>query len=584
MSHHSDENAVYTSTDSFWEVGNYKRTTKRIEDGNRLCEDLMKLVSERAEIEKMYAKSLKDWAKKWNNTIEKGPEYGTTEAAWKGVLMEAEQRCDLHMRVRENLINEVHSNVKQWQRDSYHKSMMGQLKEKKDIEDMFKKAQKPWAKLLEKVNKQKADYHNACKNERSAQNQERNAGGDSSLSPDQYPDYKTNSIIIMVKKLRDRVSKASEEVSRGREKYDAALRDISDYNPKYIEEMTHVFEKAQEAESKRLMFFKDMLFATHKCLNISNDPSLPRIYEEFNHTVANADYEKDLKWWSNNHGVNMPMNWPSYEEYSEEFRDISGKGKRGGGQIPEGAITLLNQRTVGDDLPDYTPELHRISKKGPKGAVSGGGDITLTSVKGPPNHTSPATSKASDNNRHSAISMMVSNMTHRSLRKHQILSTTMRIPIVKTMVLVVTMTNGTTVIEWLTPVNQEYQCGHFMIMKVLNLMNFHSKLVKFLKNWKMKMNKGGVRVAKMDVSVFILPIMWNVFRLYIYTYIKVLNLCIIMDFTSNWNVTGSLTGVIDPSVTYKGMCHEVSSVQLNEKGFWKLCIVTGFTVTMVNCL
>ncbi|ROT73806.1 protein kinase C and casein kinase substrate in neurons protein 1 isoform X9 [Penaeus vannamei] len=358
MSHHSDENAIYASTDSFWEVGNYKRTTKRIEDGNRLCDDLMKLVSERAEIEKMYAKNLKEWAKKWNNIIEKGPEYGTTEAAWKGVLMEAEQRCELHMRVRENLINDVHSSVKQWQRDNYHKSMMGQLKEKKDIEDMFKKAQKPWAKILEKVNKHKADYHNACKSERSAQNQERNAGGDSSLSPDQ------------VKKLQDRVSKAKEEVSRGREKYELTLREISDYNPKYIEEMIHVFDKAQEAESKRLMFFKDMLFATHKCLNISNDPSLPRIYEEFNHTVANADYEKDLKWWSNNHGVNMPMNWPSFEE--------------------------------------YTPDLHRISKKGTKGAVSGTGDVTLTSVKGPPNHTSPATSKASDNNRHSAISNGVS--------------------------------------------------------------------------------------------------------------------------------------------------------------------------------
>lgn len=50
-----------------------------------------------------------------------GPEYGTTEAAWKGVLMEAEQRCDLHMRVKENLINDVHSNVKQWQRDNFHK-------------------------------------------------------------------------------------------------------------------------------------------------------------------------------------------------------------------------------------------------------------------------------------------------------------------------------------------------------------------------------------------------------------------------------------------------------------------------------
>lgn len=35
----------------------------------------MKLVSERAEIEKMYAKSLKEWAKKWNNIIEKGKTY-----------------------------------------------------------------------------------------------------------------------------------------------------------------------------------------------------------------------------------------------------------------------------------------------------------------------------------------------------------------------------------------------------------------------------------------------------------------------------------------------------------------------------
>lgn len=53
------------------------------------------------------------------------------------------------------------------------------------MEDSFKKAQKPWAKLLAKVDKAKADYHNACKTEKSAANQERNATGDSSLSQDQ---------------------------------------------------------------------------------------------------------------------------------------------------------------------------------------------------------------------------------------------------------------------------------------------------------------------------------------------------------------------------------------------------------------
>ncbi len=62
---------------------------------------------------------------------------------------------------------------------------MMQLKEKKEMDDQFKKAQKPWAKYLAKVNKCKLDYHNACKNERTAINQERNANADSSLSQDQ---------------------------------------------------------------------------------------------------------------------------------------------------------------------------------------------------------------------------------------------------------------------------------------------------------------------------------------------------------------------------------------------------------------
>ena len=36
-----------------------------------------------------------------------GPEYGTTEAAWKAVLVEADRRCELHIKVKDNLLNEV---------------------------------------------------------------------------------------------------------------------------------------------------------------------------------------------------------------------------------------------------------------------------------------------------------------------------------------------------------------------------------------------------------------------------------------------------------------------------------------------
>lgn len=62
---------------------------------------------------------------------------------------------------------------------------MMQIKEKKEMDEFFKKAQKPWVKYLTKVNKCKSDYHNTCKNEKTAIYQEKNALNDASLSQDQ---------------------------------------------------------------------------------------------------------------------------------------------------------------------------------------------------------------------------------------------------------------------------------------------------------------------------------------------------------------------------------------------------------------
>lgn len=177
---------------------------------------------------------------------------------------------------------------------------------------------------MAKVNKCKTDYHNACKNEKSIVNQERNASGDTSLSPDQvccfrFPKrslFLIPSFIpftIQVKKLQDRVAKAKDEVQKTKEKYEQSLREINEYNPKYMEDMTTVFEKCQEFEEKRLKFFKEMLFSIHGCLNISNMPDVVRIYEEYRHTIQSADASKDLKYWSNTHGVGMAMNWPIFE-------------------------------------------------------------------------------------------------------------------------------------------------------------------------------------------------------------------------------------------------------------------------------
>jgi len=43
---------------------------------------------------------------------------------------------------------------------------------------------------------------------------------------------------------------------------------------------------------------------------------LPRIYDQLRQTINMSDASKDLKWWSQNHGVEMPMLWPTFEVMS----------------------------------------------------------------------------------------------------------------------------------------------------------------------------------------------------------------------------------------------------------------------------
>ncbi|CAI9729812.1 kinase C and casein kinase substrate in neurons 2-like isoform X1 [Octopus vulgaris] len=298
------------ASESFWEIGKYNRSVKRIENGSKLCDSLRQLIETRSDIEKSYAKQLSQWSRKWNDFLEKGPEYGTTQTAWRSVLTEADKLCELHTEVAERLMTQVYLQVKQWNKDNYHRTMMN-FRECKDKEDNFRRAQKPWMKRYNKLMVAKKEYHSACKQERSTANQENNAKGDPSVPVDQ------------VKKLGEKLTKCKGEVEASRDKYKAALHDLNSYNPKYIEEMTFVFNECQEMERRRLTFFKQMLFEIHQCLDLSQNQRFAEIYRQFYQEINCGDCEKDLRWWSNIYGAGMSMNWPEFVEYSPELHNIT---------------------------------------------------------------------------------------------------------------------------------------------------------------------------------------------------------------------------------------------------------------------
>lgn len=66
-------------------------------------------------------------------------------------MSEAEKVSELHLEVKASLMNEDFEKIKNWQKEAFHKQMMGGFKETKEAEDGFRKAQKPWAKKLKEV-------------------------------------------------------------------------------------------------------------------------------------------------------------------------------------------------------------------------------------------------------------------------------------------------------------------------------------------------------------------------------------------------------------------------------------------------
>ncbi|XP_014897298.1 protein kinase C and casein kinase substrate in neurons protein 3 [Poecilia latipinna] len=317
------------SSDSFWEPGNYKRTVKRIDDGHRLCNELVSCFQERAKIEKSYAIQLSDWSKRWRGIVEKGPQYGTLEKAWHAFMQAADRLSELHMELRERLAGEDSEKVRYWQKDAFHKQMMGGFRETKDADDGFRKAQKPWVRKLKEVESSKKSYHQAKKEEWTAISRETHAKADPSKSQEE------------VRKFTVRTERCNQEAEKAKERYAKALEELNRCNPRYMEDMEQVFDLTQEAERKRLRFFKDVLLDIHTHLDLSAKDSFKNLHQDLGQTIRAANDTEDLRWWRNTHGPGMSMNWPQFEEWSpDSSRSISRKER--GGNSEENVVTLTN--------------------------------------------------------------------------------------------------------------------------------------------------------------------------------------------------------------------------------------------------
>nr|CAH8829777.1 unnamed protein product [Trichobilharzia regenti] len=329
------EDQICSNGSSFWECRAYQRTVKRVDGANKLCSELCLMIQERAELEKAYSSNLKKWSARWLSFLDSGLEYGTGSCPWRGLCKEAEAISNIHLNVRNILLDEIQTGLKHWQKEHFHKSSLPpqNLKETKQFDQDFELAQKLWAKRLKRAHCTKKEYYQACKTERSLQVQVQNAKNDPSGTAEQ------------LKKIQEKLAKAEKDVQRTRNAYKLAIAELDTESARYVEEMTKVFTRTQDFERERLCFFKETFNNLHNALNVCAKADYDSIYNELAHSISQCDIESDLQWWSVNHGVDMPFVFPRFEEYSPELAAMSHKKR--GTIIDHGLpVTLTNVTTI----------------------------------------------------------------------------------------------------------------------------------------------------------------------------------------------------------------------------------------------
>ncbi|KAI1707894.1 SH3 domain-containing protein [Ditylenchus destructor] len=320
LSSTGSQSATPSPSAGFWDIGAYKANVQRIRDGSEQLEELTKLVKERIDIENKYGKSLQAWYSKWHIYSERQVPSGFIKSSLDGILSESKELARVHLAVKERFNDEIVKTVGLFKKDNYHRSAIRGFKEAKETEEEFEKAQRQWKKLYEKVETSKKQYYCCCRAEKSAYIQMMNSHADTTLSQDGAD------------KARDRHKKCREEVEKARATYEQHLREITHFNNVYMESMAFVFEKCQQMELKRMKFVVEMLSGMQKVLvDLLSPPKLAqihRILEESFAMLGDAQLNIDLKKWSQLHGTDVPPNFPAYEEYTPEFRNISNTGKQ----------------------------------------------------------------------------------------------------------------------------------------------------------------------------------------------------------------------------------------------------------------
>lgn len=281
-------------------MGNYRVVLKRINTGAKLCEEFVRLVHERAAIEKQYAKQLTSWGERWQGRVKSNGEYGSLKDGWLSMFTEARELADIHIGIKDRLEQELTSEVETWKKQNYERSII-HWKSFKRAQSAFEKAQAPWTKRKEKILKyKKAIESHSAQAETLRRRVQAGVGTD---------------------KTKAQMDKEDFEVA----KYKAKLKQRADemiiYHDVYRHNMLAQFEICQAEERVRIEFFKSALLSYHAKTDFLRN--YESVHQSMLAGMQRVNASADLDRFSKEHGAEMPFVLPDEHGNFHLVHDIN---------------------------------------------------------------------------------------------------------------------------------------------------------------------------------------------------------------------------------------------------------------------
>eukprot|EP01099_Mayorella_cantabrigiensis_P003976 TRINITY_DN2985_c0_g1_i4.p1 TRINITY_DN2985_c0_g1~~TRINITY_DN2985_c0_g1_i4.p1 ORF type:complete len:311 (-),score=76.86 TRINITY_DN2985_c0_g1_i4:269-1147(-) len=190
-------------------------------------------IVERANIEETYSQALSRLLKNTAKLVE----YGTTRDAWHGIRTEIEHSISVHHNLSSKLKNEVTAPIKKYKEETKKSSkpvMTDALKvnqELRDLEAHLRKLKEKYVQTCREAERLDAQLASSQRGGKTA---------DSELS-----------------KMKTQLKKLEQKVHQTEGDYRDQINKISDFQPKWVDKMSHILDAVQQREEERLVFMRN---------------------------------------------------------------------------------------------------------------------------------------------------------------------------------------------------------------------------------------------------------------------------------------------------------------------------------------